>query len=159
AGLIRTVSSVARKRPAAIASPPTRGTGTVCTFRGPGASVRPIEGAQCASIGISAAVTDSATTKARNSCTDTPMCPRRLARTQYSWWNRGRCSPAAVARLAVAAVTGAPDVPVAGSAHRELPEIRLNHRVAAAVLLVPATGGDQQRLTQVNLKSFQWTSR
>src|SRR5262249_37533225 len=58
--------------PTAIASPPTRGTGFACTLRGPGLSVSPIAGAHRASTGISAAVTDSATMNARNSCTRSP---------------------------------------------------------------------------------------
>src|SRR5262245_10012047 len=60
------------RSPAVIASPPTRGTGVACTLRGPGRSVRPMAGAHRASNGISAAVIDSATTNARNSCTAKP---------------------------------------------------------------------------------------
>ena len=54
----------------------------LCAARG--ASVSPIAGAQRTRTGISAAVTESATTKARNSCTESPMYSVRLALGQDS---------------------------------------------------------------------------
>ncbi len=54
------VSKVGISIPAAMAMPPTLGTGTACTLRAPGRSVRPTRGAHRSNAGVQAVVIERA---------------------------------------------------------------------------------------------------